>query len=120
MNNPNTDADIDTYIDTGTDTCNTARAPNTEDYINPARAPNIKHNSPEVKDVCYFAERVRHMLGVKINHFRVAMDKSDNLLNSDMLMIRIQALEWVQGQIQDLILDNVTTDWPFYDDANND
>jgi hypothetical protein len=31
-------------------------------------------------------------------------------------MIRIQALEWVQGQIQDLILNNVTTDWPFYDD----
>jgi hypothetical protein len=33
-----------------------------------------------------------------------------------MLMIRIQALEWVQGQIQDSILDNVTTDYPFYDD----
>ena len=29
---------------------------------NTARAPNIKHNSPEVKDVCYFAERIRHML----------------------------------------------------------
>ena len=28
----------------------------------------------------------------------------------------IQALQWVQGQIQDLMLDNVTTDWPFYDD----
>jgi hypothetical protein len=28
-----------------------------------------------------------------------------------MLMIRIQALQWVQGQIQDLILDNVTTDY---------
>jgi hypothetical protein len=33
-----------------------------------------------------------------------------------MTMIRIQALEWVQGQIQDLILNNVTTDWPIYDD----
>jgi len=33
-----------------------------------------------------------------------------------MLMIRIQALECVQGQIQDLILNDVTTDWPFYDD----
>jgi hypothetical protein len=30
--------------------------------------------------------------------------------------IRIQALEWVQGKIQDLILNNVTTDYPFYDD----
>jgi hypothetical protein len=56
------------------------------------------------------------MLDVKINHLRIAMDKSDNLLASDMFMIRIQALEWVQGQIQDLILNNVTTDWPFYDD----
>ena len=82
---------------------------------NTAKAPNIKHDSPEVKDVCYFAERVRYMLDVKINHLRVAMNKSDNLLNSDMLMIRIQSLEWVQGQIQDLILDNVTTDYPFYD-----
>jgi hypothetical protein len=93
-------------------------SPSTENYINPntARAPNIKHNSPEVKDVCYFAERVRHMLDVKKNHLRVAMDKSDNLFATDMYMIRIQALEWVQGQIQDLILDNVTTDYPFYDD----
>jgi hypothetical protein len=82
---------------------------------NTTRAPDIKHSSSDVKDVCYFAERVRHMLGVKINHLRVAIDKSDNLLASDMLMIRIQALEWVQGQVQDLILDNVTTDWPFYD-----
>ena len=43
------------------------------------------------------------------------MQKSDNLPNIDMFMIRIQALERVQGRIQDLILDNVTTDWPFYD-----
>ena len=83
--------------------------------VNTAKAPNIKHNSPEVKDVCYFAEGVRHMLDVKINHIRMAMQESGNLLNSDMFMIRIQALEWVQGQIQDLILDNVTTDYPFYD-----
>ena len=90
---------------------------NTDTYSNNiARAHNINHNSLEVKDVCYFAERVRHMLGVKINHLRVAMDKSDNLLKSDMIIIRIQALEWVQAQIQDLILDNITTDWPFYDE----
>jgi hypothetical protein len=56
------------------------------------------------------------MLEVKKKHLRTAMEKSNNLLNSGMLMIRIQALEWVQGQIQDLILDNVTTDRPFYDD----
>ena len=28
-------------------------------------------------------------------------------------MIRIQALEWAQGRIQDLTQNNVTTDWPF-------
>ena len=78
--------------------------------LNTARAPNIKHNSPKVKEVCYFADRVRHMLEVKRNHLRTAMQKSDNLPNIDMLMIRTQALEWVQGKIQDLILDNVTTD----------
>jgi hypothetical protein len=31
-----------------------------------------------------------------------------------MLMIRIQALEWIQGQIQGLILNNVTQNWPIY------
>jgi hypothetical protein len=52
------------------------------------------------------------MLEVKINHLRTTMQKSNNLPNIDMIMVRIQALEWVQAQIQDLILDNVTTDWP--------
>jgi hypothetical protein len=41
--------------------------------LNTARASNIKHNSPEVKDVCYFAERVRTMLEVKKKHLRAAM-----------------------------------------------
>ena len=68
----------------------------------------FKEASPEVKEVCYFAERVRYMLDVKINHLRTAMQKSDSLPNIDMFMIRIQALEWVQGKIQDLILDNET------------
>jgi hypothetical protein len=44
------------------------------------------------------------------------MQKSDNHYNADMSMIRIQALESVQGMIQDLILNNVTTDWPVYSD----
>ena len=44
------------------------------------------------------------------------MQKSDNHYETDMTMIRIQALEWTQGQIQDIILNNVTTDWPVYDD----
>jgi hypothetical protein len=33
---------------------------------------------------------------------------------TDMIMIKIQALEWVQGRIQDIILNNVTKDWPVY------
>jgi hypothetical protein len=37
------------------------------------------------------------------------MQKSDNHLDADMAIIRIQSLEWAQGQIQDLILNNVTT-----------
>ena len=36
--------------------------------MNTARSPNIKHNSPKVKDTCYFAERVRYMLDIKKNH----------------------------------------------------
>ena len=68
--------------------------------LNTAKAPNIKHNSPEVKDVCYFAETIRYMLDVKKNHLRTAIQKSDNLPNIDMFMIKIQALEWVQGRIQ--------------------
>ena len=56
------------------------------------------------------------MLELEINKYRIAMQKSDNHYEADMSMIRIQALEWVQGQIQDIILNNVTTDWPFYND----
>jgi hypothetical protein len=91
---------------------------NSINHLNITKAQNIKHNSPEVKDVCYFAERVRYMLDVKKNHFRAAMQKSDNLPTIDMIMIRIQVLEWVQGKIQDIILNHVTTDWHFYDDGD--
>ena len=55
------------------------------------------------------------MLELKINKLRIAMQKSNIRAETDMLMIRIQALEWVQGRIQDIILNNVTTDWPVYD-----
>jgi hypothetical protein len=56
------------------------------------------------------------LLEDKINEFRVALRKSNTALEGDMLMIRIMASEWVQGTIQDLILNNVTTDWPVYND----
>ncbi|MFL6376742.1 MAG: hypothetical protein ACJ72R_04685 [Nitrososphaeraceae archaeon] len=84
--------------------------------FNTARAPYIKHDSAEVKEVVDFAERIRCMLELKINKLRTVMQKSDNHYDADMAMIRIQALEWVQGRIQDLILNNVTTDWPLYND----
>ncbi len=48
----------------------------------------------------------------------MAMQNSDNHYESDMAMIRIQALERVQGRIQDIILNNVTTDWPVYNDES--
>ena len=72
---------------------------------------------PNVKEVVNFAERLRYVLALKINKLGIAMRKSNTPLEGDMMMmIRIQALEWVQGTIQDLILNNVTTDWPVYDD----
>jgi hypothetical protein len=85
--------------------------------LNTTRAPNIKHNSPEVKEVVDFADRFWYVLELKIKKLRNIMQKSNNHYDADMAMIRIQALEWVQGQIQDIILNNVTTDWPvYYDD----
>ena len=77
---------------------------------NTARAPCIKHDSPEVKDVVNFADRFWYVLELKINKLRAIMQKSDNHYDADMTMIRIRALEWVQGTIQDLILNNVTRD----------
>jgi hypothetical protein len=54
---------------------------------------------------------------LKKKKLRTIMEKSDNHYDADMVMIRIQALEWVQSQIQDIILNNVTTNWPvYYDD----
>jgi hypothetical protein len=82
--------------------------------LSTAKAPYIKHDSPEVKDVISFADRFWYVLELKIKKLKVLTQKSDNHYESDMAMIRIQALEWVQGQIQDIILDNVTTDWPVY------
>jgi len=61
--------------------------------LNTARAPNIKADSSEVKEVVDLAERVRYMLDVKINQLRIAMQKSNTPFEGDMFMIRIQALE---------------------------
>ena len=68
----------------------------------------------EDKEVVDFAERLRYVLELKINKLRIAMQKSNIRGETDMIMIRIQVLEWIQGRIQDLILNNVTTDWLVY------
>ena len=83
--------------------------------MNTARAKSGT-TSADDKEVVDFAERLRRVLELKINKLRIAMQKSNTPLEGDMLMIRIQALEWVQGRIQDLILNNVTRDWPIYND----
>ena len=67
------------------------------------------------KKVVDFAERFRYMLDVQINRYRIDMQKSNTHVDKDRLMIKIQTLEWVQGQVQDIILNNVTRDWPVYD-----
>ncbi|MFL6432127.1 MAG: hypothetical protein ACJ71O_00145 [Nitrososphaeraceae archaeon] len=59
--------------------------------------------------------RFRYMLDVQINRYRIDMQKSNTHVDKDRLMIKIQTLEWVQGQVQDIILNNVTRDWPVYD-----
>jgi hypothetical protein len=61
--------------------------------FNTARAPYIKHDSQEVKEIVDFAERLRHVLELRINKLRVAMQKSNIRGETDMIMVRIQALE---------------------------
>jgi hypothetical protein len=65
-------------------------------------------------EVVDFADMLRYVLELKINKLRTITQKSDNHLDADMSMIRIQTLEWVQGTIQDIILNNVTRDWLVY------
>ena len=60
-----------------------------------------------------FAEMLRESLEAKINEFRLDMRGSYSLKEAGMLMIKIQALEWIQGRIQDLV-NNVTRNWPVY------
>jgi hypothetical protein len=74
----------------------------------------------DTKKVVDFAERLRYMLELKINKLRITMQKESNTRGETyMIMIRIQALEWVQGRIQDIIVNNVTRDWPVYDTQIN-
>jgi hypothetical protein len=63
-----------------------------------------------------FAETLRETINDKINQCRGDMHESHNPVYNNSLLIEIQALEWVQGRIQDLILNNVTRDWPIYNE----
>jgi hypothetical protein len=86
-------------------------------YTNTIKAKTQADTSDtDKKEIVEFAERFRYILDVKINQLRIAMQRSNTPIKSDMLMIRIQALEWVQGRIRDLILNNVTRNWPVYND----
>jgi hypothetical protein len=46
--------------------------------LNTAKAPYIKHDSPEVKGVVNFADRFWYVLELKINKLRAIMQKSNN------------------------------------------
>jgi hypothetical protein len=57
-----------------------------------------------------FAEMLRDSIEEKINQCRGDMHESHNPIYNDSLMVEIQALEWVQGQIQDLVINKVKND----------
>ena len=48
-----------------------------------------------------------YVLELKKKKLNDIIQKSNNHYESDTAMIRIQALGWVQGQIQDIILNHV-------------
>jgi hypothetical protein len=50
-----------------------------------------------------FAEMLQGSINEKIKQCRDDMHESDNLIYSDCLAAEIQALEWVQGQIQHVV-----------------
>jgi hypothetical protein len=54
-----------------------------------------------------FAEMFRESINEKINRCRGDIHESHNLVYNDSLLIELQALEWVQGQIQDLVNNKV-------------
>ena len=80
----------------------------------PTKKTNTKADTDDIKEIVNSADRLWYVLELKINKLRTAMRKSNTPIEGDMLMIRIQALEWIQGRIQDIIPNNVTRDWPIY------
>jgi hypothetical protein len=54
-----------------------------------------------------FAEMLRESINEKINRCRGDIHESHNPVYNDSLLIELQALEWAQGQIQDLVNNKV-------------
>jgi hypothetical protein len=50
-----------------------------------------------------YSQDERELLEDKINQCRGDMHESHNPVYNDSLVVEIQALEWIQGQIQDLM-----------------
>jgi hypothetical protein len=65
------------------------------------------NDNDDDNNIIDFAGTLRESLEAKINEFRRDMRRSYSLKEADMLMIKIQALEWVQGRIQDLVINKV-------------
>jgi hypothetical protein len=61
-----------------------------------------------------FAEMLRDSIEEKINECRENMHESHNPVYNNSMLIDIETLEWVQGRIQDLVINKVTKDWPAY------
>ena len=57
-----------------------------------------------------FAAMLRESINEKINRCRGDMHESHNPIYDDTLAVEIQGLEWVQGQIQHLVVNNERKD----------
>jgi hypothetical protein len=68
----------------------------------------MSNDNNETDKIVDFAERLRYVLELKINKLRIKMHESTSRADTDRFTIKIQALEWVQGRIQDLVINNTT------------
>jgi hypothetical protein len=61
-----------------------------------------------------FAEMLRDSIEEKINECRGEIHESHNPVYNNSILINIQTLEWVLGQIQNLVINRVAKDWPIH------
>jgi hypothetical protein len=69
----------------------------------------------ETEKIVDLTERRRYVLELKINKLRAIVQKSNNHYDADMAMIRIKLWNGFKVLYRGLILINVKTDWPVYD-----